>query len=346
MAFANSFASSAIYGSAKQAEEARHMTPLSSRNNSKVLGMLMGVCLAWANSGMAMPAAEVVDALNQQVLRVNVKHNNGQQGLGSAVVVGQDLVVTNCHVVQDAREVSLISKGVAYPATAIQPDWHHDVCVLTVPTLRLPLVKMGASKQLNYDTPVFTVAYPDKTTQAVNTYGVVTGMFPMDGSVVIQATSPFKPGASGGGVFDESGLLVGLITLKSRGQHASYYYMPVEWVQAVLQKPRVALGTTNASPFWATNASERPFFMQVLLPYQSKDWGALMGIAKAWVASQPDAAEPWAYLAIAELESNALADAEVHALKALALSADQPVAKACLTKLKAAMPSLHLALYP
>jgi hypothetical protein len=322
------------------------MTKLSKSQSSKMLGMLMGVCLAWSNSSMAMPAAEVVAALNQQVLRVNVKHNNGQAGLGSAVVIGQDQVVTNCHVVQDAHEVSVTSNGVAYPATALQPDWHHDVCILTVPSLDLPVVKMGASKQLSYNTPVFTVGYPDKTTQAVNTYGVVSGMYPMDGSVVIQATSAFKPGASGGGVFDEAGLLVGLITLKSRGQQASYYYMPVEWVQAALQKPHVALGAKNASPFWATTASQRPFFMQVLQPYQSKDWASLMGIAKAWVGSQPDAAESWAYLAIAELESKAFADAEAHALKALALNADQPVAKACLAKLKAATPNLQLALYP
>jgi hypothetical protein len=322
------------------------MTKLSKSQSSKMLGMLMGVCLAWSNSSMAMPAAEVVAALNQQVLRVNVKHNNGQAGLGSAVVIGPDQVVTNCHVVQDAHEVSVTSNGVAYPATALQPDWHHDVCILTVPSLDLPVVKMGASKQLSYNTPVFTVGYPDKTTQAVNTYGVVSGMYPMDGSVVIQATSAFKPGASGGGVFDEAGLLVGLITLKSRGQQASYYYMPVEWVQAALQKPHVALGAKNASPFWATTASQRPFFMQVLQPYQSKDWASLMGIAKAWVGSQPDAAESWAYLAIAELESKAFADAEAHALKALALNADQPVAKACLAKLKAATPNLQLALYP
>jgi len=120
----------------------------------------------------------------------------------------------------------------------------------------------------------------------------------------------------------------------------------VEWVQAALQKPRVGLGAKNASPFWATKESQRPFFMQVLQPYQSKDWAMLMGIAKTWVGSQPDAAESWAYLAIAELESNAFADAETHALKALALNADQPVAKACLSKLKAASPRLQLALYP
>jgi hypothetical protein len=86
--------------------------------------------------------------------------------------------------------------------------------------------------------------------------------------------------------------------------------------------------------------------MQVLQPYQAKDWPRLMGVAKSWVGSQPDAAESWAYLAIAELESNAFADAKVHALKALVLNAEQPVAKACLAKLKAATPNLQLALYP
>ncbi|MDO9052218.1 MAG: trypsin-like peptidase domain-containing protein [Methylotenera sp.] len=285
------------------------------------------------NHVWAMPADEMVRELNAQVLRVQVKHNNGSHGFGSAVVIAKDQVVTNCHVVTDARDVEVMVNGVAHVATAIKPDWHHDLCVLTVEHLDAPIAKMGASENLKYETAVFTVGYPDKATEPVNTFGVVKGMFPMDDSVVIRATSPFRLGASGGGVFDESGTLVGIITLKSRGNQAQYFYMPVEWVQALMNRPAQVLGMKSEKPFWAASEEKRPYFMQVVQPFVSKDWKSLLTVSKAWVATEPDAAESWFYLAAAEYETKAYDKAEDHFKKALSLNSEHRQAIEYLNKI-------------
>jgi hypothetical protein len=273
-----------------------------------------------ASIALASPSSELVQALNAQVLRVQVKHNNGSHGLGSAVVIGKDHVVTNCHVVTDAHDVEVIFNGVSYVATEVKPDWHHDLCILTVANLNAPIAKMGATKSLKYETSVLTVGYPDKTTQPVNTFGVVKEMFPMDDSVVIRATSPFRLGASGGGVFDDTGSLVGIITLKSRGSHANYYYMPVEWVQALMQKPAQALGTKSEKPFWAANDNQKPYFMKVVQPFASKDWKSLLAVSQEWVSTEPDTAESWFYLAMAEYETKAYDKAIEHLNKVLSLN--------------------------
>ena len=268
---------------------------------------------------IAMPQDRVLHELNEQVLRVEVKHNNGSNGLGSAVVIAKDQVITNCHVVNDAKNVKVLAHGEALSATAIKPDWYHDLCILTVENLEVPIAKMGASKHLNYDTPIFTVGYPDKSSQPVNTFGSVKGLFPMDDSFIIRATSAFKLGASGGGMFDEAGRLVGIITLKSRGSEAQYFYMPVEWVQALMNQPAQALGQQNEKPFWAMASDKRPFFMQVVQPYVSHDWDLLMNISDAWVKQEPNTAESWFYLAIAEFETKHYDKAEAHFKKAQAL---------------------------
>jgi len=193
------------------------------------------------------------------------------------------------------------------------------LCILTVENLEAPIAKMGVSKHLNYDTPIFTVGYPDKTSQPINTFGKVKGLFPLDDSFIIRASSAFKLGASGGGMFDEAGRLVGIITLKSRGSEAQYFYMPVEWVQALMNQPAQALGQQNEKPFWAMANDKRPFFMQVVQPYVSQDWDQLMNIADAWVKEEPNTSESWFYLAIAEFETKHYDKAEAHFKKAQAL---------------------------
>ncbi|MDO9150153.1 MAG: trypsin-like peptidase domain-containing protein [Methylotenera sp.] len=296
------------------------------------------LCTVWFHllfTGMASasPSSEMVSKLNAQVLRVQVKHNNGNHGLGSAVVIDKDQVVTNCHVVTDAHDVHVMVNGVAHVATEVRPDWHHDLCILTVANLDAPIAKVGASKTLKYETPVFTIGYPDKTTEPVNTFGVVKGMFPLDDGVVIRATSPFRLGASGGGVFDEMGSLVGIITLKSRGSQAHYYYMPVEWVQALKHKPAQALGTKSEKPFWAVGASEQPYFMQVVKPYISHDWKSLLAVSREWVNAEPDTAESWFYLATAEYETKDYNKAGEHFRKVLAINDDHRQALEYLNKI-------------
>lgn len=286
-----------------------------------------------ASIALATPSPALMQELNTQVLRVQVIHNNGSHGLGSAVVISKDHVVTNCHVVTEAHHVEVILNGVSHIATEVKPDWHHDLCILTVTDLNAPSAKMGETKSLKYEASVFTVGFPDKTTQPVNTFGVVKEMFPMDGSVVIRATSPFRLGASGGGVFDESGSLVGIITLKSRGNRAYYYYMPVEWVQTLMQKPAQALSVKSEKPFWALNDMQKPYFMQVVQPYVSKDWKSLLAVTEKWVSTEPNTAESWFYLAMAEYETNAYDKSLEHLNKVLSLKADHAQAIAYLNKI-------------
>ena len=57
------------------------------------------------NCVLARPTDDVVRELNNSVLRVKVKLPNGNLGLGSAVVVSQNQMITNCHVVSDATDI-------------------------------------------------------------------------------------------------------------------------------------------------------------------------------------------------------------------------------------------------
>ncbi len=300
--------------------------------------------LSATNVAWAVPANELVRELSNSVLRVKVKLPNGNLGLGSAVVIGKNEVITNCHVVNDATNVSVIVNGEPHTATAIKADWHHDLCMLTVENLDVPSVKIGASKALQYEESIFTIGYPDETKTPVNTFGAVKGLFPMDGSVIIRASSSFRLGASGGGAFDDAGNLVGIITLKSKGNAAQYFFMPVEWVQTLMSKPAQTLGVKSEKPFWALEATQRPYFMQVVQPYVSQEWSTLLKVAAQWVQNEPNTAESWFYLAAAEFATNDYSHAEEHFKKVLALNNQHIQASDYLAKIAQKTANLDMAL--
>ena len=276
--------------------------------------------LGFVTSSLAAPTDELVHELDAQVLRVQVGLANGGYGLGSAVVIAKNQVVTNCHVVANTNSIVVINNGMPLSATAIKPDWHHDLCILKVDGLDAPIAKIGSSKNLKYEQSVFTIGYPNFVAMPVSTFGVVKGLYPLDDSVIIRASSTFGLGASGGGVFDDNGNLVGVITLKSPGKAAYYYNMPVEWVQALLNAPEQAVGTKSEPSFWAVSYDKWPYFMQVVQPYLTENWGSLLEIASKWAKQEPDTAEAWFYLAAAEYASNDTQNAEMHMQKVLAIN--------------------------
>lgn len=269
----------------------------------------------------ALPTDALVTKVRKHVVKVHVALDNGRYGSGSGVVIAKDQIVTNCHVVGHALSVSIVANGTTYHAKSITPDWYHDVCLVNVDGLDAPIANMIPSTALQYEQPVVNVGYPNASLVPNSTAGYIKGLFPMDDSLVIRASSTFRLGQSGGGLFDQDGNLVGIITLKSPGRHAYYYNMPVEWVQALLNKPEQPITSQPEKAFWATSADHWPNFMKVVHPYLTKDWKNLHKIAKTWADIEPNNIEAWFYLAASEYANHDNANAETHLRKVMAMNA-------------------------
>lgn len=258
----------------------------------------------------AMSTNELVQDISQHVVKIQVGLANGDYGLGSGVVIAKDQVVTNCHVVANAVSVTINAKGENYAASALKPDWHHDLCILKVDGLNLPIANIGSSQNLQYEQPVYSVGFAGFSPRPNATSGFVKGLYPMDDSVVVRATNTFRLGDSGGGVFDESGNLVAIITVKSPGHNAFYYNMSVEWVKQLLNQPEQSIVCVSELPFWAEAEKKWPFFMRIVQPLKTENWDELNKIAVAWSEKEPNNTEALFYLAIAELSLKNEAKAE------------------------------------
>lgn len=249
----------------------------------------------------AAPSAEVLFNTNSFIVKVHAVDKQGNHGVGSGVVVAKDYIVTNCHVIGNARGIHITKFGVSYPPQALIANWENDLCILKFKYLGLKPVLLGNSQGLNYEADVFTKSYSGNSIRPSSSFGSIKGMFNFNGYKVIQSSAFFSLGASGGGIFDENGELLGIITFKTPSRKAFYYSMPVEMIKDMLRDgAEVTITTQVEPPFWDTPVENQPFFMQVVDPIKQESWGKLKEISKKWLIKEPKADESNFHLALAQ----------------------------------------------
>ena len=176
---------------------------------------------------------ELSFSLNPSIVKVHTANKQGNHGVGSGVVVAKDHVVTNCHVIADAKGIHVTKYGVSYPPYALLADWKHDLCILKFEYLKLKPVNLGGNDKLQYETEVFGKNYGGNTVKPHTSVGAVKGIFDLNGYKIIQSSAWFSMGASGGGLFNDKGELIGITTFKTPGL-GSFYSVPVEVIKKLL----------------------------------------------------------------------------------------------------------------
>ena len=262
-----------------------------------LLGLIFAV---FVNTAVAESVADMAFRLKASVTKVHVTTQSGGHGVGTGVVVGKDLVATNCHVLANAHGVKITKFGESYTPEAMKADWKHDLCVLRFKYLELKPVELGDSEHLKYEQPIFSIGFPGGPPKPQSTVGKIKALYPLDDSQVVRTDASFVMGASGSPVFDAEGKLIAISTFKSPGRGAYFYNIPVKWVKVLLDAPETESLVSGGTPFWDAPDTERPFFMRVVLPYQNDKWDELKLVAQEWITKEPTSPEALFYAGVAE----------------------------------------------
>lgn len=248
----------------------------------------------------AEPSADVVYNLKGSVAQIHTVTNSGGHGVGSGVVVAENHIATNCHVLANANGINAIALGDTFTPVAIQEDWRHDICILRFEYLPLKPAILGSDEPPQYEQSVFSISFPGGSPKPLTTYGNIKALYPLDDGFIIRTSASFILGASGSPIFDDQGELLGLNTFKSPGHNGFFYGVPVKWVKQLLAAPENSQISQPGKPFWDAPEDQRPYLMRVVLPTQNEEWSDLKAIAQAWVNKEPNNAEAYYYLGLAQ----------------------------------------------
>jgi serine protease Do len=158
-----------------------------------------------------------------------------QHAQGSGFIISPDgLVLTNAHVVDGAREVTVkLADHREFNAKVLGSDASSDIAVLKIDAHELHSVQLGNSDQLAVGDYVLAIGEPFGLEETA-TAGIVSAKgrnLPGDGYVpFIQTDAAVNPGNSGGPLFDASGQVVGInaqIYSNSGGYQGVAFAIPI-----------------------------------------------------------------------------------------------------------------------
>lgn len=145
-----------------------------------------------------------------------------QSNSGSGVIISSDgYIVTNNHVVENAKEVKVIlNTNDSYAARVVGTDSRTDLAVLKIDASELPYAKMGESSELRVGDTAIAIGNPlGQEFAGTTTQGIISGL---NRSVtienkqlnLIQTDAAINPGNSGGALVNAYGQLIGINTAK------------------------------------------------------------------------------------------------------------------------------------
>jgi S1-C subfamily serine protease len=189
------------------------------------------------------PLAPITNTLTEESAVINVANQDGkavveikttitsqdiiaqeQHGIGSGFIVRSDgYIVTNNHVVENARQLQVILRDGAkkYDARVVGTSPDDDVAVLKVDAENLPALSWGDSSALKVGQLAIAIGSPLGQQNSV-TKGVISALHrsisvpdPSTGQVenilnAIQTDAQINPGNSGGPLLNSAGQVVGV----------------------------------------------------------------------------------------------------------------------------------------
>jgi hypothetical protein len=157
------------------------------------------------------------------------------------VVIAPEVVITNCHVTKAGVQYKAKIGKEDYSATVVMADEEFDLCRLSVPGSTAPVVSIGSSEALRIGQKVYALGAPQGLDLTISD-GIVSALRSLSSGKVIQTTAPISPGSSGGGLFDATGKLVGIMTFQHKFGQNLNFAVPANWIGAMRTRSSTSQG--------------------------------------------------------------------------------------------------------
>ena len=239
MGFAGGFVGAKYGGSGKVVIQ--QAAPSAASDSSTGSSGADSTITAASSSGSSLTTEQVADMVSPSVVVITTEQvvysqwswygqSQVESGAGSGVIISSDGYILTCaHVVDGASSITVTIDDKDYTATLVGEDTTSDVAVIKIDATGLTPATVGDSDNLKVGESVMAVGNPLGELGGTVTGGMISAL---NRSVTIQGTSStntmsliqmdasVSPGNSGGGLFNMSGELVGIVNAKSSSSDA------------------------------------------------------------------------------------------------------------------------------
>lgn len=176
--------------------------------------------------------SELVSKISPTVVEIQRESSgfNASTSMGSGVIISEDgYIVSNYHVIigngnSDTSKITVkLKDGTQYNATVVGSDSRTDLAVIKIDAKNLTKAELMNSDQVAVGEDAIAIGNSLGVLGGTVTKGIVSGVN-RESSVgtyklaLIQTDAPVNEGNSGGGLFNDSGQLIGIVTQKASGE--------------------------------------------------------------------------------------------------------------------------------
>ena len=200
-----------------------------------------------------MTKAQIIERCAPSVVGIDVEYPvsgygywGGQQtatGSGSGIIVSSDGYIVTCkHVVENASRIKVVlNDDSEHEATLIGSDNRYDLAVIKIEGTGLAACTLGDSDMLTVGEDVIAIGNPLGELRGTATSGMVSALnrsvtVETVDMTLIQTDAAISPGNSGGGLFNSSGTLIGIVNAKAGADNAEGlgFAIPVSSVREII----------------------------------------------------------------------------------------------------------------
>ena len=204
---------------------------------------------------------QVLKIAKPLVVFINGVTGDGMAISGSGVIVANNEILTNCHVVEniknlkvrfhDKQEVDALLKGKVA---------NLDLCAIEANTGTRNKASVVSLSEVKEGQNIYAIGNP-LSLDATISNGIISGLRQTENGKLIQITAPISHGSSGGGLFDNKGRLIGITTFTlTKGQNLNFA-IPAEYRSSL----GINVNSLRAAPENNQNKSHELTFKGILL---------------------------------------------------------------------------------
>ena len=222
------------------------------------------------NCRKVMPDRKMIEEAFAAVEKKNESKTKIWTGTGFSIA--NNLVVTNFHVVNEAKSIYITNETIkdTIPASIIALDKENDLAILSIKKTLLQNPHYSIKKEpQKAGTNIFVLGYPLTSTMGNEikaTSGIISAQSGYKGDEVLyQISAPIQPGNSGGPVFDLNGNVVGIVCAHHTNAENVSYAIKTSYLMDLLNNLNTHINTQSMS----TNAGNKslPELIEVCKPH-------------------------------------------------------------------------------